>query len=48
LAVLFQMVSNALAHTKPGTPGRRSVIASLQNISQARSSRHRQCKVPGF
>ena len=48
LAVLFHMVSNALAVAKPGSPARRTVIASLQNISRARSVRHRQCVVPGF
>ncbi len=48
LAVLFHMVSNALAVAKPGSPARRTVIASLQNISRARAVRHKQCTVPGF
>jgi hypothetical protein len=48
LAVLFHMASQALAVTIPGSPGRRTVIASLQNISRARTVRHRQCTVPGF
>jgi len=48
LAVLFHMASQALAVTDPGTPGRRSVIASLQSISRARAVRHLQCTVPGF
>jgi hypothetical protein len=48
LAILFHMVSQALGRTKPGTPGRQTVIASLQNISQARAARHRQCRVPGL
>ena len=48
LAVLFQMVSNALAHAQPGSPGRRRVIASLQNISHEQAGRHKQCTVPGF
>ena len=48
LAVLFHMVSNALAVAKPGSPGRRTVIASLQNISHARAVRHKQYTVPGF
>ena len=48
LAVLFHMVSNALAVAKPGSPARRTVIASLQNISRAQSVRHQQCAVPGF
>jgi hypothetical protein len=48
LAVLFHMVSNALADARPGSPARRRVIASLQNISRARAGRHKQCRVPGF
>ncbi|MEQ9642051.1 MAG: hypothetical protein RIM84_18655 [Alphaproteobacteria bacterium] len=48
LAVLFQKVSEGLAGTKPGTPARRTVIASLQNISRARAQRQRRYTVPGF
>jgi len=48
LAVLFHMAAQALAATIPGTPSRRTVIASLQTISKARAARHRQCTVPGF
>ena len=48
LAVLFQVVSQALAAAKPGTPARRNVIASLQNISSVRASRHYRCQVPGL
>lgn len=48
LAVLFQVVSEALADTAPGTPERRTVIDSLQTISEARSARHRACAVPGL
>jgi len=48
LAVLFHMVSQALGRTRPGTPGRQAVIASLQNISRARSVRHRQCRALGL
>jgi hypothetical protein len=48
LAVLFHMVSQALAVAEPNTDRRRRVIASLQNISRARAARHRQCMVPGF
>lgn len=48
LAVLFHMVANALGQTRPGTPERGRVVASLCNISQARSNRHKQCRVPGF
>lgn len=48
LAVLFHVVSQALAAAKPGTPARRAVIASLQNISKARADRHYRCRVPGF
>jgi len=48
LAVLFHMVSNALATAKPGSLERRKVIASLQNISIERTQRHRRCTVPGF
>jgi hypothetical protein len=48
LAILFGMVAEALGRTKPGTPARRAIIASLQNISLARSAQHRQCLTPGF
>lgn len=48
LAVLFQMAAEALAQTKPGSPGRRTVITNLQTISRAQSVRHRQNTVPGF
>ena len=33
LAVLFHMVANILGRTRPGTPERGRVIASLRNIS---------------
>jgi hypothetical protein len=36
LALLFQLVSQVLTETMPGSPRRRTAIASLQNISQAR------------
>jgi hypothetical protein len=48
LAVLFHVVSQALGEAKPATERRKSVIASLQNISRARAAHHYQCKVPGF
>ena len=48
LAVLFQMATEALAHTAPDTPARRNAIASLQNISRERAHRHRRCRTPGF
>lgn len=48
LAILFDTVAKALAHTKPGSPERSRVIASLQNISRARAVRHMQSTVPGF
>jgi hypothetical protein len=48
LAVLFHMVWQALAAAKPGTPTRRTVIASLQNISKARADRHLRCTIPGI
>lgn len=48
LAVLFEMVAEALGRTSPGTPARRTVIASLRNISRARAARHRRCRAPGF
>jgi hypothetical protein len=48
LAVLFQMVSQALAAAKPGTPARRAVITSLQNISSVRASRHYRSTAPGI
>ena len=48
LAVLFHMAAQALGRTAPGTPARRTVIASLQNIARARVQRHLQCRVPGF
>ena len=41
IAVLFHMASQALGRTNPGTTERKAVIASLQNISQARGLRHR-------
>jgi hypothetical protein len=43
LAILFGMVAEALGRTRPGTPARRAVITSLQNISLARLD---QEKVP--
>jgi len=47
LAVLFHMVSQKLAVAPVGSPDRRAVIASLQNISVERSMRcHRNA--PGF
>ena len=48
LAVLFQVVSQALATAKPGTPARQTIIASLQNISSVRASRHYRSTVPGI
>lgn len=48
LAVLFGMVSNALALTSTGTPERRRVVSNLQSISRARALRHRACRMPGF
>ena len=39
LAVLFHIASQALGRTAPGTPVRRAVISSLQNISEARALR---------
>lgn len=48
LAVLFHVVSQALGSTKTGTPARRTVIASLQNISQARAARHYRYTAPGI
>jgi spore maturation protein SpmA len=48
LAILYQVVANALGHTQPGTPDRGRAIESLQNINKARSNRHNQCTVPGF
>lgn len=48
LAVLFHVVSQALATTQPLSDRRRRVIASLQTISRAKAARHYQCAVPGF
>jgi hypothetical protein len=48
LAVLFQIVSQALAAAKPGMPARRAVIESLQNISSVRASRHYASAAPGI
>lgn len=48
LAVLFHVVSQALADSEPQTDKRRKVIASLQNISRARAARHYQCTAPGL
>ena len=48
IAVLFHMASQALGRTTPGTPARRAVISSLQNISQARADRHKAGRGPGL
>lgn len=48
LAVLFQTVSEALPGAAPGTPERRTVITSLQNISRERARRQRQSWPPGL
>ena len=48
LAVLFSVAVQALGWTKPGTPEKDRVIASLQNISRASAYRHKQNRVPGF
>ena len=48
LAVLFHVTAQALASTTPGTPARRAVIDSLQNISQARADRHKAGRTPGL
>lgn len=48
LAILFQIASEALGRTRPGSPERQTVVASLQNISRARSTRHRQNRTPGL
>jgi hypothetical protein len=48
LAILFHVASQALGRTRPGSPERQAVIASLQNISRARSVRHKQCREPGL
>ena len=37
IAVLFHVASQALGRTTPGTPARRAVISSLQNIIWART-----------
>lgn len=47
LAILFSMVSKQLAVAKAGTPERRKVIASLQNISIAQRQRHQKLAAPG-
>jgi len=39
LSALFCTVSKALVHTKRGSPERRNALASLENISRARSVR---------
>jgi hypothetical protein len=48
LAVLFHVTAQALASTAPGTPARRAVIDSLQNISQAQADRHKAGRTPGL
>jgi hypothetical protein len=48
IAVLFHVASQALGCTLPGTPARRAVIASLQNISEARAARHKAGRAPGL
>lgn len=44
LSALFCMVSKGLVRTKKGSPERRNALASLENISRARSLRMRECR----
>lgn len=43
LAALFCMVSKGLIRTEKGSPERRNALASLENISRARSLRMTEC-----
>ena len=44
LSALFCTVSKGLVRTKKGSPERRNALASLENISRARSLRMRECQ----
>ena len=44
LSALFCTVSKGLVRTKKGSPERRNALASLENISRARSLRMRECR----
>jgi len=44
LSALFCMVSKGLVRTKRGSPERRYALASLENISRARSMRMLACQ----
>jgi hypothetical protein len=44
LSALFCMVSKGLVRTKRGSPERRNALASLENISRARSMRMLACQ----
>ena len=42
LGALFDQVSKSLVRTQASTPERRNSLASLENISRARTARHTQ------
>jgi hypothetical protein len=44
LSALFCTVSKGLIRTAQGSPERRNALASLENISRARSVRLRECR----
>jgi hypothetical protein len=44
LSALFRTVSEGLVRTSRGSPERRNALASLENISRARTERMRTCQ----
>jgi hypothetical protein len=46
LSALFHAVSIALVRSGSGSPERRNALASLENISRARSMRRYGCRPP--
>ena len=44
LSALFCTVSKGLVRTRKGSPERRNALASLENISRARSLRMPECQ----
>lgn len=44
LSALFCLVSKGLIRTQKGSPERRNALASLENISRARSLRMTECR----
>ena len=46
LSALFYKVSQAVAKSEPGSPGRSNALASLENISRAMRSSHTAPRYP--